>query len=108
MANAAMHQCAIPGCRALTNARYCVRHSAGREYDGRIKHDYRKWYDRKDYRIARDVFMFQHPVCVVCGALATDLDHIKPHKGDWALFWDVRNWQSLCATCHGRKTQRGQ
>jgi 5-methylcytosine-specific restriction protein A len=31
-------------------------------------------------------------------------DHIIPHKGNMALFWDPKNWQSLCGTCHSRKT----
>jgi 5-methylcytosine-specific restriction protein A len=35
---------------------------------------------------------------------ATDVDHIKPHKGDMTLFWDRTNWQSLCGPCHSAKT----
>lgn len=31
---------------------------------------------------------------------ATVVDHITPHKGDSALFWDKANWQSLCKRCH--------
>jgi 5-methylcytosine-specific restriction protein A len=29
------------------------------------------------------------------------VDHIVPHKGDYALMWDEANWQSLCGWCHG-------
>ena len=47
---------------------------------------------------------FQHPICVKCGAPATEVDHIIPHKGDKNLFWNVGNWQSLCHSCHSRKT----
>jgi len=36
--------------------------------------------------------------------LATVVDHISPHKGDSDLFWDRANWQSLCESCHNRKT----
>jgi len=36
--------------------------------------------------------------------LATVVDHITPHKGDNDLFWDRANWQSLCESCHNRKT----
>lgn len=32
------------------------------------------------------------------------VDHIIPHKGDMALFWDRSNWQSLCKECHDEKT----
>jgi 5-methylcytosine-specific restriction protein A len=31
-------------------------------------------------------------------------DHIIPHKGDQALFWDTNNHQSLCKDCHDYKT----
>jgi 5-methylcytosine-specific restriction protein A len=37
------------------------------------------------------------------------VDHIRPHMGDPALFWDEGNWQALCDytspfNCHGTKT----
>ena len=37
---------------------------------------------------------------------ATVVDHIKPHKGDYDLFWDESNWQSLCKHCHDSHKQR--
>ncbi|MDD4570646.1 MAG: HNH endonuclease signature motif containing protein [Tepidanaerobacteraceae bacterium] len=37
---------------------------------------------------------------------ATVVDHIKPHKGDVKLFFDINNLQSLCKTCHDRKTAK--
>jgi 5-methylcytosine-specific restriction protein A len=36
--------------------------------------------------------------------VATDLDHIIPHKGDKDAFWVRSNWQGLCRSCHSRKT----
>ena len=36
---------------------------------------------------------------------ATDVDHIVPHRGDPALFWDEENWQALCHSCHSKKTR---
>ncbi|WP_420239986.1 HNH endonuclease signature motif containing protein [Telmatobacter bradus] len=36
--------------------------------------------------------------------LATDVDHKIPHRGDMKLFWDKRNWRSLCHECHSYKT----
>jgi len=39
---------------------------------------------------------------------ATQTDHVVPQRGDDARFWDQHgNWQSLCTTCHGRKTKAG-
>ena len=36
--------------------------------------------------------------------LATDVDHIVPHRGDPVLFWDQSNWQALCHSHHSIKT----
>jgi 5-methylcytosine-specific restriction protein A len=34
------------------------------------------------------------------------VDHIIPHKGDTALFWDTSNWQALCFPHHNSTKQR--
>jgi 5-methylcytosine-specific restriction endonuclease McrA len=57
------------------------------------------------WRKARAVYLFKHPLCVMCQAnghvmAATVVDHITPHKGNIILFWDQSNWQSLCKPCH--------
>lgn len=65
-----------------------------------------KMYKNKRYQRARKIFMIRHPFCAVCGKPAEHLDHIIPHKGDYNLFWDRSNWQSLCASCHSKKTIR--
>ena len=39
---------------------------------------------------------------------STQTDHVIPHQGDQALFWDETNWQALCDRCHARKTRRQQ
>lgn len=38
--------------------------------------------------------------------VATVADHIKPHKGDEVLFFDLNNLQSLCKPCHDSDKQR--
>lgn len=58
---------------------------------------------------ARMTFLARSPLCVECEAAgrvtaATVVDHITPHKGDQAMFWDSGNWQSMCGPCHNRKT----
>lgn len=53
---------------------------------------------------ARSSFLASHNSCKSCGKPATVVDHIKPHKGDSALFWSKDNWQPLCTPCHNRKT----
>jgi len=55
------------------------------------------------WRKARLRFLAEHPLCVMCErrgviSAAAIVDHIIPHKGDAALFWDENNWQGLCIT----------
>lgn len=58
---------------------------------------------------ARLGFLRNNPLCLHCQAegviaSATVVDHIIPHKGDMALFWDRDNWQPLCKRHHDIKT----
>lgn len=50
-------------------------------------------------------FRREHPLCCCCQAngvvtATTLVDHVIPHRGDMALFWDPKNWQALCDRCH--------
>lgn len=50
--------------------------------------------------LVRDMF-----ICQMCGRGEADTsklvaDHIKPHRGDPKLFWDIDNLQCLCRSCH--------
>lgn len=62
-------------------------------------------YDAEWERARRD-FLLVYNSCRRCGAPASVVDHIKPHKGDDLLFWDRSNWQPLCASCHNSHKQR--
>lgn len=55
---------------------------------------------------ARAAFLKLHPFCEKCGGEATIVDHIIPHRGDQARFWDRHNWQPLCTPCHSSAKQR--
>lgn len=60
---------------------------------------------------ARETYLASHPLCVKCEArglttAASVVDHIVPHRGDTALFWDTSNWQALCKSCHDSDKQR--
>lgn len=50
-------------------------------------------------------YLADYPSCRRCGALATLVDHIQPHKGNQALFWNRANWQPLCTPCHSGAKQ---
>jgi len=61
----------------------------------------------KRFRKLRHSYLLRHPFCVECDAvvgLSGVVDHRIPHRGDATLFWSQSNWQTLCVTCHGRKT----
>ena len=54
--------------------------------------------------------MRNHPLCadhLKRGQFvaAEVVDHITPHRGDSAVFWDKANWQSLCKRCHDSAKQ---
>jgi 5-methylcytosine-specific restriction enzyme A len=56
-------------------------------------------------------FLAKHPLCVMCQAegrvtAATVVDHITPHRGDSALFWQQGNHQPLCAPHHNSAKQQ--
>ncbi|WP_159990826.1 HNH endonuclease [Pelistega ratti] len=59
----------------------------------------------------RLAFLKKNPLCVYCerqGKVteAKVVDHIVPHQGDQKLFWDQKNWQALCKSCHSSVKQR--
>ena len=60
-------------------------------------------YDRR-WRKYRLHFLRQNPLCAKCGAAATVVDHVIPHRGSKKLFWDYDNHQALCVHCHTIKT----
>lgn len=64
------------------------------------------------WRRARTVFLREHPFCALCGkplhGSRAIVDHITPHRGDVALFWDRSNWQALCKSCHDSHKQRAE
>lgn len=99
--------CKHPGCREYAEHNgYCRKHYKERFSfylnEKRISPS-KLGYDRKwDY--ARKEYLKQHPLCVMCGRPATEVDHIQPHKGNMTLFWNRNNWQSLCHSCHSKKT----
>ncbi len=60
-----------------------------------------------EWERAREAFLFVNDTCgrPECGAPATVVDHIIPHRGDKARFWNRSNWQALCKRCHDRHKQ---
>ena len=114
MPNGSRQLCAYPGCAAIVGGgkRYCERHrmseATRRTYD-RSDTPWHKMYYSKKWQVLRKAHLIKEPFCREClkfGLIveATDVDHIRPHRGNWALFLDDGNLQSLCHRCHSRKT----
>jgi 5-methylcytosine-specific restriction protein A len=109
----ALRMCRYPGCNGITgpgNQGYCSKHAKMRKEPERKKMDHHKLYDLRAWRKERRVFLSLNPLCAECqrkGKItpARHVDHIEPHGGNEALFWDARNnWQSLCPSCHTVKS----
>jgi 5-methylcytosine-specific restriction endonuclease McrA len=115
MATGAPRPCTAPGCRALViGASRCPVHARAvrRGQDAQRAGADERGYGTR-WKKARATFLAHHPLCARCGARATVVDHIVPHRGDWELFWvhgdyekrpNEPGWQPLCARCHSSKT----
>lgn len=73
--------------------------------------DYRRWYGLKAWRDARHVHLSRQPLCERClqsetVAEAEVVNHRIPHKGNWPLFIDPENHESVCAPHHDGLIQR--
>jgi 5-methylcytosine-specific restriction protein A len=104
--------CRRPGCPLLTEKTYCYIHEKQQRKQadaGRLNSRQRGYTPR--WEKLRKWFLMQSPLCALCESqgvitAANEVDHIIPHKGDKVLFWDVKNLQSLCKSCHSRKSQQ--
>ena len=113
MPQAAKKPCKQPGCAAVVDNGYCPAHAhvqaqRRRQYDRDRGNSCERGYDAQ-WRKLRTLHLNAHPLCVHCRAkgiitAATEVDHITPHRGDFALRIDPANLQSLCKPCHSRKT----
>lgn len=122
---ALMKLCAYPGCRhpVPITEKYCESHKkVGKDREVRFAKEreakrlrFKGSSNERGYgyrwKKLRDRFIQKHPHCVECLkngviTLATDVDHIIPHRGDPKLLYDENNLQSLCKSCHSKKTAR--
>lgn len=63
------------------------------------------WYSLPLWRKLRKLQLSEYPLCHLCEKIgrtvpATTVDHVIPHKGDWNLFIERTNHQSVCTACH--------
>lgn len=106
---------AIPGRLSSVKARVATLDLSGPDRH-RVRdavQSWRAWYKTQAWRrlrwqVLRDALF----TCAACRAVVADTsqlvaDHIRPHRGDEALFWDRGNLQCLCKPCHDGGKQRG-
>ena len=109
MALKPLRPCRHSGCAELTRDGWCPRHRPS--YQRKRSKDYHAWYFLPIWtKRLRPQQLLQEPFCQLCAekghcTRATVADHKIPHRGDWRLFSDPSNLQSLCSHCHGQKTQ---
>ncbi|KTS25525.1 hypothetical protein NS228_20425 [Methylobacterium indicum] len=90
-----------------------ARRESRRAYDAQRRRTspWRAWYGLAAWTAAREAQLAREPLCErhkARGAVvpATVVNHRRPHRGDWALFIDPANHESVCKSCHDRVIQR--
>jgi 5-methylcytosine-specific restriction protein A len=102
--NKAARVCSYPGCTALVaHGSRCGAHVRTQE-----QRDWLALYRTAEWQRLRVRQLREEPWCEECKKqgemnLATDVDHIYPHRGDRFKFFNGP-FQSLCHSCHSRKT----
>ena len=110
MPTSPLRPCATAGCPALVPSGHCPQHARQRDKD-RPQADARRHYKTARWLALRRLQLSAQPLCQAClpqqVTPASHVDHVIPHRGDLERFYDAANLQSLCPSCHSRKTQAG-
>lgn len=112
MARKPLRPCKHAGCPVLTRDGWCPKHRPS--FERKRSRDYHRWYFLDIWtKKLRPNQLLKEPFCRECASQgkrvpATVADHIRPHRGQWTLFADPNNLQSLCSSCHSRKTMQEQ
>lgn len=112
MPQRAAHPCREPGCAELVQAgAWCTIHTPVVKHVDDRESASARGYDAH-WRKLRAWFLTSNPICTdpfyMHGSrvvLATDVDHIIAKRDGGRD--DVNNLQSLCHSCHSRKTRQG-
>ena len=94
--------CRSPRCPFMATYRgYCKNH-VPRVIQSK---DEPRVYDRQKWKRTREKKLSLDPICESkdCETIAEQVDHIKPISDGGAEF-DMDNLQSLCPSCHSKKT----
>ncbi len=96
--------CAHQGCPELVTPpeRYCPKHKP------EIVHEtahHNPFYSTARWQKFRNWYIAGHPLCEMCGAPGTLVDHIQELK-DGGEELDPANSMTLCSRCHAKKTRK--
>lgn len=86
-----------------------AKREGDRRYNQKRDPKYLRFYRSKEWRmLARKRLQDDGYRCVNCGAIASEVDHIKPIQTPegWERRLDYDNTQSLCLMCHNEKHNR--
>lgn len=112
MASKPLRPCRHPGCGNLTREGWCPKHKP--THRRRTSAAYHSWYTLPIWtKQLRPDQLLKEPWCRECAkqdirTRAAVVDHIRPFRGDWSLFVDPENHQSLCKFHHDQKTAQEQ
>jgi 5-methylcytosine-specific restriction enzyme A len=112
--------CSVPMCSNLTRERYCEDHKSKSQEQNRERHKYYDRYQRdkdaaafykskawkrlRQQALTRDLGLCQHCLEKKEITLADVVDHIIPIRVAWEYRLVLENLQSLCNSCHAKKT----
>lgn len=109
MASKPLRPCRKPGCAALTQDGWCPAHKP-KQAPRRESAAWHSWYNLPIWtKQLRPAQLLREPFCRECArkglrTKAAVADHVQPFRGNWELFLDPANHQSLCKHCHDQKT----
>ena len=102
-------RCNFSGCSEIVPKGYCEKHQKQKKRQERSNRNLNDQYLYGTlWQKSRIRWLSKNPLCRICEengrtVRAVLIDHIVPHNGDKRLFWDSKNWQSLCNDCHEKK-----
>lgn len=92
MAQKPLRPCLYPGCYRLVPGGYCAEHQPKRPKERSQEAQAWRWmYQAPEWKTLRSEQLLREPWCRECAkhgirTRATDVDHIRDHKGDWSVY----------------------
>ncbi len=66
------------------------------------------FYRTTAWRRFRKWFLARHPVCWDCEHAANEVHHVQRREQRPDLAYEETNCMALCASCHAKRTRRGE